>query len=514
MRSPRSLRRLVAAAAAASLITLAGPVLPASAQPSGSDGPRPTPTGAAPQNGTTPRAGQEPSGSAKPSPKGGRPPAGDIPKGIPPLEPDMSRLPGNGPSKPEISYEKKNECIRALPDTAKNITQKPWGQLALNFEQVWPLTKGEGVKVAVIDTGVNRHPRLGDGHGGYRVEEGGDYVVEGEHGIKDCDGHGTAVAGIIAADNRDPSVGFSGVAPEATIISYRQSSPNYQGKDSSGRQRPAGTVETMAHAIRKAADAGAKVINVSESACQPPIPSSYFAPLHAAVRYAVQRNAVVVVAAGNVDGQSCKQNEPYGKIETLPSPAWLDDDVLTVAATDENGAPASFSLNGPWVDVAAPGTKITSLDPAENGKGLANMLPQNGKLDTIQGTSFAAPYVAGIVALVRARFPDLPAKKVIERIERTAQHPAGPGGWNPQLGWGMVDPVAAVTAVLPEEQGVVAPVATGARMQMPPATPKDWTPTIVALSGAGGGVVLLGITLFAVHTVGRVRSRQTRRAGT
>ncbi|SHE42627.1 type VII secretion-associated serine protease mycosin [Streptoalloteichus hindustanus] len=504
MRSPRTLRRLVAAVAATSLITLAGPVLSAAAQP--------TPTGGQSPSGQR-TAGASP--AAKPSQKSPRPPAGDIPKGIPPLDPDESKLPGAGPAKPEISYAQKDGCVKTLPDTAKKIEHKPWGQVALNFEQVWALTKGEGVKVAVIDTGVNRHPRLGDGHGDYRVEEGGDYVVEAEKGVKDCDGHGTAVAGIIAADNRDPSVGFSGVAPEARIISYRQSSPNYRGKDSSGRERPAGTVETMAHAVRKAADDGAKVINISESACQPPVASTYYAPLHAAVRYATkQKNAVVVVAAGNVDGQTCKQNEPYGKIETLPSPAWFDDDVLTVAAADENGAPASFSMNGPWVDVAAPGTKITSLDPAENGRGLANMLSQNGRYETIQGTSFAAPYVAGVVALVRARFPNLPAKQVIERIEKTAQHPAGPGGWNPQLGWGMVDPVAAVTAVLPEEQGVVAPTATGARMQMPPAVEKDWTPTIVALGGAGGGVVLLGITLFAVHTVGRVRSRQAQRART
>ncbi|GGM51588.1 type VII secretion-associated serine protease [Longimycelium tulufanense] len=486
MRSARS-HRAVAAVTAAGLLALAGPVWPAAAEP---------PTASNP-------AGPESGSGGKPQPQG-RPPEGDPLRGIPPLQPKAGP-PANEKPKPDLKYTKKKNCVQTLDASARKVERKPWGQIALNFEDAWRFTKGAGVRVAVIDTGVNRHPRLGN-----RVEAGGDYVVEKEDGLTDCEGHGTAVAGIIAADDKDPSVGFAGVAPEATIVTYRQADPSYEGEEN-GAKRNAGNVETMARAIVHAVDsAKVKVINISESACEPPGPGAYYPRLHAAVRYAIEHDVVVVAAAGNTnENKGCKQNEPYGQINSLPSPAWFDDEVLTVGAVQEDGSAANFSVAGPWVDVAGPGTEITTLDPARNGTGLANKLAnERNELTSIQGTSFAAPYVAGVVALVRARYPHLNAKQVIHRIEKTSQHPAGQGGWNPMIGWGMVDPVAAVTAVLPEEQGVAAPPVGKARLELPPYQEKNWTPMIVALGGAGGGVALLGITLFVVNTMARVRARQ------
>ena len=116
--------------------------------------------------------------------------------------------------------------------------------------------------------------------------------------------------------------------------------------------------------------------------------------------------------------------------------------MLTVGSVDTRGAPSAFSLAGPWVDVAAPGEGIVSLDP--DGEGLVSSLPTSGDPIPIAGTSYAAPVVSGIVALVRARSPELTARQVMQRIKTTAHQPAA--GWDPVVGHGVVDALAAVTA--------------------------------------------------------------------
>ena len=127
------------------------------------------------------------------------------------------------------------------------------------------------------------------------------------------------------------------------------------------------------------------------------------------------------------------------------SPAWYDDYVLTVGSVDERGAPSSFSLAGPWVDVAAPGEGIVSLDP--DGEGLVSSLPTADTPMPISGTSYAAPVVSGIAALVRSRSPELTARQVMQRIKDTAHAPAA--GWDPVVGHGVVDALAAVSGDAP-----------------------------------------------------------------
>jgi membrane-anchored mycosin MYCP len=230
--------------------------------------------------------------------------------------------------------------------------------------------------------------------------------------------------------------------------------------------------------------------------------------LQAAVRNAVDKDVVVVAAAGNTS-KTCSQNDQPNpnSPKNIVTPPWFSKDVISVAAIDDTGGVAPFSVNGPWVSVAAPGTKITSLDPAVGSSKLANQtIEGNAAPSEIQGTSFAAPYVTGLVALVRAMHPELNARQVMTRILSTAQHPAAPGGRDNFIGYGVVNPMAAVTASVTDEDTLPAVRAVQLPSELPPAATKNWEPMVVALAGAGSGLIALLITLFVVHTVRRSRS--------
>jgi membrane-anchored mycosin MYCP len=332
----------------------------------------------------------------------------------------------------------------------------------LDLPSVWQLTRGAGQRVAVIDTGVSRHRRLPD------VVPGGDYVFTGD-GTQDCDAHGTLVAGIIAAAADSKADTFSGVAPDVTLISIRQSSAKF-APASEPSSTGIGDVDTMARAVRTAADLGASVINISSVACVPVTAALDDRALGAALAYAVDvKNAVVVAAAGNTGGTGqCPAQRPDATWQTTSvevSPAWYDDYVLTVGSVNAEGAPSAFTLAGPWVDVAAMGEAVTSLTSAP-----------------LSGTSYAAPIVSGLAALIRARFPALTARQVMQRIESTAQHP--PAGWNPLVGNGTVDALAAVSTD-PTSAGNIAkpPPAPVPAAPSPPREPKNSHSRDTALRG-------------------------------
>ncbi len=285
----------------------------------------------------------------------------------------------------------------------------------LDLPQVWKLARGSGQRVAVIDTGVASHPRLP------RLKAGGDYVFTGD-GTQDCDGHGTAVAGIIGAAPDSTHIDdFSGVAPGAELISIRQSSMMF-GAASDPTNSGFGDVNTMARAVRTAADLGATVINISSVACAHDDSALDDRPLGAALAYAVDtKNAVVVAAAGNGGTGQCPAQQ--GEPTVIVSPAWYDDFVLTVGSVNTHGEPSSFTLAGPWVDVAAPGEGVISL--SSSGAGLTNAFAAQGSSTSLSGTSYAAPVVSGLAALIRSRFPTWTARQVMQRIRATAHHPPG-----------------------------------------------------------------------------------------
>lgn len=411
---------------------------------------------------------------------------------------------------PPTHYVQTTKCVQGsnIPRTLTNGVS--WAQTQLNYTALWTLGgRGAGQRVAVIDTGVNPEPAAF----GNRLQAGADLVQSGGDGLSDCDGHGTVVAGIIAAAP-DPTTGFTGVAPAATILSIRQSSLDFgipNAKQNAG-QNVAGTTASLADAIEFAARSGATVINISEASCRPgnaPADPGTRA-VQRAVDYAIKvKDAVVVAAAGNVDSSSdCKtQNVPGADPQTIPVPASLPG-VLAVGAVDEAGAPAAFSLAGPWVGVAAPGVNIISTNPLPDSTGQINRFITSSGVSPVQGTSFATPYVTGLVALVRHRFPDLDAAQVVGRIERTAVHPAADGGHNDLVGYGMIDPEAALTAVLPGETPP-APAQRFGPQTLPAAQPHEdpqRTARLVALLATLG--LLVAVIVGVIITITRRRSAQ------
>jgi type VII secretion-associated serine protease mycosin len=342
------------------------------------------------------------------------------------------------------------------PPGVQDVTGRPWPQERLRFQDVWRLTRGEGVTVAVVDSGVDAsHPQLAG-------------VVSGSvdltgTGARDCVGHGTAVAGIIAGrDLTSRGVPFLGVAPGARILAVKQT-------DSQD-----GKVSNLAAGIERAARLGAQVINVSVQAPDEP-------DLKAAVEYAQQKDVVIVAAAGNVE-----QGEGKG------SPAYPAEypGVIAVGAASPDGKKSDFSNGVTRISVTAPGAAITSTWTG------------GGYLTNLDGTSFAAPYVSGVVALVRARHPEFDHWQVKRQVEATAE-----GGGATGTGEGMVNPLLAVTSVLP---ATTSATGGGAAVVVAKADVPDLRGRGPALGIAGGAVAVTVLVVFGAVMVPRARRRRLR----
>ncbi|MFI5578377.1 type VII secretion-associated serine protease mycosin [Streptomyces sp. NPDC051822] len=297
----------------------------------------------------------------------------------------------------------------------KQIEGTPWPLQRVLLDELWQDTKGKGVRVAVIDTGVddvNQQLRPA-----VDAKAGKDYLKPDKKnpgfgdekrgktdGTVDDVGHGTKVAGIIAARPRK-GTGFVGIAPEATIIPIRQNDEKNSGKS-----------DTMALAIDHAVAKDADVINISQDTTQPLADDS---PMGLAIARAIKAGVVVVASAGN-DGMDGKLKNTY--------PAAFPG-VLAVASSDRNNERAPFSQSGTFVGVAAPGVDIVSTVPG-GGQCVDN------------GTSFSAPYVAGVAALLRAKYPKWTVAQIVTRIQQTAVRSVN--GRDNHVGWGVVDPVRAL----------------------------------------------------------------------
>ena len=330
------------------------------------------------------------------------------------------------------------------------------------------------------------------------------------------------MAGIIAGQPGPD--GFSGVAPEASLVSIRQSSAQWAPKLPAGGGDPqqiktAGDVATLARAVRHAADIPfVRVINISLIDCIAQYKQVDQAALGAALRYAtIDKDIVVVAAAGNTGESNCESNpltdpknpeDPrnWAGATTISTPSYWQPYVLSVASLTPEGQPSGFTMAGPWVGIGAPGEQIVSLGNAPNS-GLINGQPSTKEpLVPINGTSFAAAYVSGVAALVRSEFPDLTARQVVNRIVASAHNAArSPSNL---VGAGVIDPVAALTWDIPEGEKVPANMPV-VRVEPPaPPPPDNRLPRMIAL---GAGILAVAAAVIAVTMIGMRRGNSTSR---
>jgi membrane-anchored mycosin MYCP len=275
-------------------------------------------------------------------------------------------------------------------------------------QYVWPLTEGAGVTVAVVDSGVQAS--VPDLRG--VVLRGKDMLGEPGNGDIDYattqDGHGTAVAVLIAGQGY--GTGTIGIAPRAKILPVHVAGPSTSLD-----------VFDLAAGIVYAASHGAKVINISVGASASSA-TSCDPVLQDAVAYALTHNVVVVAAAGDTNLEGTGPEEPASCAG-----------VLAVGGVEPNGALWRYSVQQPYVSVAAPGDRMVYVG-------------RDGRYTTIgYGTSFSASLVAGAAALIRSRYPSMPWYQVVRRLIGTAIHEGSPVP-NNGYGYGIIDVARAVNA--------------------------------------------------------------------
>jgi subtilisin family serine protease len=296
---------------------------------------------------------------------------------------------------------------------------------AIGAKEAWTQSQGDGVIVAVLDSGVQlTHPDLAanlwrnpdevpgngkdDDNNGYVDDVNGANIFTDNGNVDDDEGHGTHVAGIIAA-RAGNGIGGSGLAPNARIMAVKVLDANRSGNSS-----------LLASGIHYAVDEGARILNVSING------DGTSSDLTAALRYATEKGATIVASAGN-NSRNLDLTPSYPASSNEPS-------VLTVTATDEGGGVVGFANRGLHsVDLAAPGEMILST-------------ARGSRYEDRSGTSMAAPYVSGALALLSAARPDLSEAELRGALLASAPKRTILSGL---LGSGGLDVGAAMHAVLP-----------------------------------------------------------------
>ncbi|MBR8830026.1 MAG: hypothetical protein N5P05_003317 [Chroococcopsis gigantea SAG 12.99] len=268
----------------------------------------------------------------------------------------------NSDIKKYVQYIEPNYIYKAFEVPNDPDYSKQWNLRSINIERAWEEAKGDGKIVAVIDTGVAKVPDLAQ----TEFVEGYDFVNDRTDATDD-NGHGTHVAGTIAQSTNN-NYGVAGIAYKAKIMPLKVLSGG-----------GGGTVSDIAEAIRFAADNKADVINMSLGG------GGESEVMKEAIEYAHSKGVVIVAAAGNSDedGSAYPARYPH---------------VIGVSALDSAGQKAPYSNYGAGVDISAPGG-------SETGKILQETIdPANGEavFSELQGTSMAAPHVAGVVALIQS----------------------------------------------------------------------------------------------------------------
>ncbi|MCX4451794.1 S8 family serine peptidase [Streptomyces sp. NBC_01728] len=345
-------------------------------------------------------------------------------------------------------------CTGASSNVASAV---PWEQQSLDLARTWQLGNGAGVTVAVVDTGVSQQAPALKGR-----------ITAADGAGTDCVGHGSFVAGLIAAAPAK-GVRFAGVAQGARVLGVR-------GTDDRGKA----TAATVAAGIRAAVDAGVKVIEVSPALAQ----SSK--ALTSAVQHAADHDVLIVAAAVPDAPTAVKSSSAPPPQDYWPA---AEAGVLSVLDVDVDGKRPDGAYTPRSAVLAAPGDGVVGTGPKGKGHFIGS------------GASLAAGYVAGTAALLRAAHRDLTAAEIVRRLTTTA-YPADV----PRL-----DPYAALTSVRDVSTGV-----TRAAAAEPVSLPSDEadaraTRRAVLLAAGGGGIVLLVAWAAVVVPRGRARGwRPTR----
>jgi type VII secretion-associated serine protease mycosin len=361
--------------------------------------------------------------------------------------------------------------LALVPSTAAHadgIRAQQWGLDAMHTQQAWRTTKGKGITVAVLDTGVDsRHPDLAG-----NVLADKDMVGFGaSRGDRAWARHGTAMAGIIAGHGHGAghADGVMGIAPEAKILPVRVILEDGDPARSKARNTRG---NALAEGIRWATDHGADVINLSlgdDSKSAHPEPAE-----DEAVQYALKKGVVVVASAGN-GGE---------KGDHISYPAAYPG-VIAATAVDRYGTHASFSTRRWYATVSAPGVDVVIADPDD-------------RYYEGWGTSAASAFVSGAVALIEAAHPGLSPAQIKQLLEDTARNVPS-GGRDDSRGFGFIDPAAAISAAGRLKPQGLKPAAYGQKyFGAGPDTPDsggssaDWAAPLAGVLG----LALLGAAVF------------------
>jgi subtilisin family serine protease len=366
----------------------------------------------------------------------------------------------------------------AAPD---QVGAPGWELKAMSVGAAHGISQGEGMTVAVLDTGIRTdHPAL-EG----RAEEGPDMLGEDDHGAAYYGRHGTAMASSVLD-----------VAPKAKVLGIRvirdDEDPDNPEDPFAFDADPAAR-GALFRGVRQAVEAGADVISMSLGDGETAF-TRYDVDAERAIAEANANGIVVVASAGN------EADEQNG----VSYPAALTG-VIGVGASTPGGARAEFSQVHNYVDVLAPGVGINGAD-IDGGRSPGD------------GTSPAGALVAGTAALIRSAHPDLTPRQVEEALEETASHYSA--GHDPETGFGEIDAAAALKAagkMTPEEVVPAATVYSGPEHIGPgdDGTPKvkhaalDWSYVGLAMIGVVPGVLMLAVGIILFRTGGRARRRAT-----
>jgi type VII secretion-associated serine protease mycosin len=374
-------------------------------------------------------------------------------------------------------------ALIAQPAAADAVRDTDWALAALHAQTAWQTTKGAGITVAVLDTGVDgTHPDLTG-----QVLTGKDEIGFGaSRGNGPWAKHGTGMAAIIAGHGHGAGhdSGVLGIAPQARILPVRVI---LEDKDPQRQKARQSRGTALPDGIRWAVDHGADVINLSlgdDSAGAAPV-----ADEDDAIQYALSKGVVVVASAGNGGDAADRSSYPAA----YPG-------VIAVAAVDEDGAHAAFSTSRWYASVSAPGVDVVIADP-------------DRRYYTGWGTSAASAYVSGAAALIRSANPKLSPAQIKQVLQTTTRHkPAG--GRTDALGTGMIDPAAALAAAKKMKPGpaVPAPVAYPERFFPPGPTPdpKPDDPAQVLGDGVAAGFAAAGAALVVAAGLLWFRPRRRR----